>query len=84
MEGAPRLTYGIIRVHNLLPIFRPFPLPRVSVALLYSAKGIKADTPLAKYHYVAIVDALILGRSACGTRANVEGAIPRAGPSLGG
>ena len=54
------------------------------MALLYPAKGITADTPLAKYHYAAIIDTLILGRSARGPRADVEGAIPRAGPSLGG
>ena len=55
-----------------------------SVALLYPAKGIKADTPLAKYYHAAIINTLILGRSARGPRTNVEGAIPRAGPSLGG
>ena len=84
MEGAPRSTYGITKVYSLYPIFRPFPLPRVSVTLLYFAKGIKADTPLAKYRYVAISDTLIRGRSARGPRIDVEGAIPRAVPSLGG
>ena len=54
------------------------------MALLHFAKGIGADTPFAKYYYVAIINTLILGRSARGPRADVEGAIPRAGPSLGG
>ena len=54
------------------------------MTLLYPAKGIKADTPLAKYRHAAITDTLILGRSARGPRADVERAIPRAGPSLGG
>ena len=84
MERAPWLIYGIIRVYNLYPIFRPFPLPRVSVTLLYPAKGIKADTPFVKYRYAAIFNTFIPGRSACGPCADVEGAIPRAGPSLGG
>ena len=84
MEGAPRLTYGTIKVHSLYLIFRPLPLPRVSVTLLYPAKGIKADTPLAKYRHAAMFDILIRGRSARGPRADVEGAIPRAVPSLGG
>ena len=84
MEGAPRLSYGIIKVYNLYPIFRPFPLPRVSITLLYSAKGIKANTPFAKYYHAAISNTFILGRSARGPCINVKGAIPRAGPSLGG
>ena len=84
MEGAPRLSYGTTKVHSLYPIFRPFPLPRVSVILSYPAKGIRADTPLAKYCYAAIFDTLIQGRSARGPRADVEGAIPRAVLSLGG
>ena len=84
MEGAPRLSYGTTRVHSLYPIFRPFPLPRASVTLSYPAKGIKADTPLAKYHHAAISDTLIRGKSARGPRADVEGAVPRAVPSLGG
>ena len=84
MEGAPRSTYGITRVHNLYLIFRPFPLPRASVTLLYPAKGIRADTPLAKYRHAAMSNTLIRGRSARGPRADVEGAIPRAVPSLGG
>ena len=84
MEGVPRLSYGITRVHSLYSIFRPLPLPRVSVTLLYPAKGIKADTPLVKYRYAAIFDTLIPGRSARGPCVDVEGAIPRAGPSLGG
>ena len=84
MKGAPRLTYGITKVHSLYPIFRPLSLPRVSVTLLYPAKGIRADTPLAKYCHAAMSDTLIQGRSACGPRADVEGAIPRAVPSLGG
>ena len=84
MEGAPRLSYGTTRVHSLYPIFRPLPLPRVSVTLLYSAKGIRVNTPFAKYRYAAISDTLIPGRSARGPCADVEGAIPRAGPSLGG
>ena len=84
MEGAPRLSYGTTRVYNLYPIFRPFPLPRASVTLLYPVKGIKADTPLAKYCHAAIFNTLIPGRSARGPCADVEGAIPRAGPSLGG
>ena len=84
MEGAPRSTYGITRVHSLYPIFRPLPLPRVSVTLLYPAKGIKANTPLAKYCHAAISDTLIRGRSARGPRADMERAIPRARPSLGG
>ena len=54
------------------------------MALLYPAKSIKADTPLAKYRYAAIINTLILRRSARGPRVNVEKAIPRAGPSLGG
>ena len=54
------------------------------MALLYPAKSIRADTPFTKYRYAAIIDTLILGRSARGPCANVEGAIPRAGPSLGG
>ena len=83
MEGAPRLSYGIIRVYSLYLIFRPFPLPRVSVTLLYPAKGIRADTPFVKYCYAAIFNTLIPGRSARGPCINVEGAIPRAGPSLG-
>ena len=78
------MSYGITKVHNLYPIFRPFPLPRASVTLLYSTKGIRADTPLAKYYHAAISDTLIRGRSARGPRADVEGAIPRAVPSLGG
>ena len=82
MEGAPRLSYGITKVHSLYPIFRPLPLPRVSVILLYPAKGIKANTPLAKYYHAAISNTLIPGRSARGPCANVEGTIPRAGPSL--
>ena len=84
MEGAPRLSYGITRVHSLYLIFRPLPLPWVSVTLLYPAKGIRADTPLAKYRYAAIFDIFIPGRSACGPCVDVEGAIPRAGPSPGG
>ena len=84
MERAPRLSYGTIKVHNLYFIFRPFPLPRASVTLLYSTKGIKANTPLAKYYYAVISNTLIRGRSAHGPRANVERAIPRAGPSLRG
>ena len=84
MEGAPRLSYGITKIHSLYLIFRPFPLPWVSVTLLYFAKGIRADTPFAKYRYAAIFDTLIPGRSARGPCADVEGAIPRAGPSLGG
>ena len=84
MEGAPRLSYRITKVYNLYPIFRPLPLPRVSVTLLYSAKGIKTDTPLAKYRYTAIFNTLIPGRSARGPCTNMEGAIPRAGPSLRG
>ena len=54
------------------------------MALLYLAKGIKANTPLAKYRHAAIINTFILGRSARGPRADVEGVIPRAGPSLGG
>ena len=54
------------------------------MALLYPAKGIKADTPLAKYYYAAIFNIFIPGRSARGPCADVERAIPRAGPSLGG
>ena len=84
MEGAPRLFYGITRVYNLYPIFRPLPLPRVSITLSYPAKGIKADTPFAKYYHAAIFDILIPGRSARGPCADVERAIPRAGPSLRG
>ena len=84
MEGAPRLSYGTTKVHSLYSIFRPLPLPRVSVTLLYSAKGIKADTPLAKYCHAAIFDTLIPGRSARRPCTNVERAIPRAGPSPGG
>ena len=84
MEKAPRLTYGITKVHNLYPIFRPLPLPRASVTLSYPAKGIRANTPLAKYRHAAISNTLIQGRSARGPRADVEGVIPRAVPSLGG
>ena len=84
MERAPRLFYGTTRVHSLYPIFRPLPLPRASVTLLYPAKGIGADTPLAKYYHAAMFNILIRGRSARGPRADVEGAIPRAVPSLGG
>ena len=84
MEGAPRLSYGTTKVHSLYPIFRPLPLPRASVTLSYPAKGIRANTPLAKYRHAAIFDTLIPGRSARGPCADVEGAIPRAGPSLGG
>ena len=84
MEGAPRLTYGTTKVHSLYPIFQPLPLPRASVTLSYPAKGIKADTPLAKYHHAVIFNTLVPGRSARGPCADVEGAIPRAGPSLGG
>ena len=84
MERAPRLTYGITKVYNLYFIFRPFPLPRVSVILLYPAKGIKADTFLIKYYYAAISDTLIPGRSARGPYTDMEKAIPRARPSLGG
>ena len=84
MERTPKLSYGIIKVYNLYPIFRPFPLSRASVTLLYPAKGIKADTPLAKYRYAAMSNTLIRGKSARGPRADVEGAIPRAVPSLGG
>ena len=84
MEGAPRLSYGTTRVHSLYLIFRPLPLPWVSVTLSYPAKGIRADTPFAKYRHAAMFDTLIRGRSARGPRADVEGAIPRAVPSLGG
>ena len=84
MKEAPRLSYGTIKVHSLYPIFRPFPLPRVSVTLLYPTKGIKADTPLAKYRHAAMFNTLIRGRNTHGPRINVEGAIPRAVPSLGG
>ena len=84
MERAPRLTYGTTRVYSLYPIFRPLPLPWVSVTLLYPAKGIKADTFLAKYRHAGIFNTFIPGRSARGPCVNVEGAIPRAGPSLGG
>ena len=78
------MSYGTTKVHNLYPIFRPLPLPRASMTLLYPAKGIKADTPLAKYRHAAMSDTLIRGRSARGPRADMEGAIPRAVPSLGG
>ena len=54
------------------------------MTLLYPAKGIKANTPFAKYYHAAIIDIFILGSSARGPRADVEGAIPRAGPSIGG
>ena len=84
MEKAPRLSYGIIKVYNLYPIFRPLSLPRVSVTLSYPAKGIRANNPLAKYHYAAISDIFIPGRSARGPCADMEEAIPRAGPSPGG
>ena len=84
MERAPRLTYGIIKVYNLYPIFRPFPLPRVSVTLLYPAKGIKANTLLAKYRHATIFNTLIQGRSAYRPCTNVKRAIPRAMPSLKG
>ena len=84
MEGAPILSYGIIKVYSLYPIFRPFSLPRVFVTLLYLAKGIKTNTPLVKYYYAAMFNTLIQGKSARGPRANMEGAIPRAVPSLGG
>ena len=84
IERAPRLSYGTTKVHSLYPIFRPFPLPRASVTLSYPAKGIRADTPLAKYRHAAISNTLIRGRSARGPRTDVEGAIPRAVPSLGG
>ena len=84
MEGAPRLSYGTTKVHSLYPIFRPLLLPRVSVTLSYPAKGIRADTPLAKYRHAAMFDTLIQGRGARGPRTDVEGAIPRAVPSLGG
>ena len=52
------------------------------MALLYPAKGIKADTPLVKYYYAAIIDIFILRRNARGPRIDVERAIPRAGPSF--
>ena len=84
MEKTPRSTYGIIKIHNLYSIFRPLPLPRVSVTLLYFTKGIKADTPLAKYHYTAIFNTLIQKKSTYRPRTNVKGVIPRAIPSLGG
>ena len=84
MEKAPRLSYGTIKVYSLYPIFRPLSLPRVSVTLLYPAKGIKVNTPFAKYCHAAMFDTLIRGRSARGPRANVERAIPRTVPSLGG
>ena len=54
------------------------------MALLYFTKGIRADTPFAKYCHAAMSDTLIQGRSARGPYADVERAIPRAGPSLGG
>ena len=54
------------------------------MALSYPAKGIKVNTPLAKYYHAAIINTLILGRSARGPRADMERVIPRAGPSLGG
>ena len=41
MEGAPRLSYGTTRVHSLYPIFRPLPLPRVSVTLSYLTKALR-------------------------------------------
>ena len=79
MEGAPRLIYGITRVHSQYFISRPLLLPWVSVALLYLAKGIKINTPLAKYYYAAVINTLILGRSAREPRADVVGAMPRDG-----
>ena len=48
------------------------------MALSYPAKGIRADTPLAKYCHAAVIDTLIL-RSARGPRADVAGAMPRDG-----
>ena len=54
------------------------------MALSYPTKGIKADTPVAKYRHAAIANTLILRKSARRPRTNIEGAIPRAGPSLGG
>ena len=54
------------------------------MTLLYLTKGIKADTPFAKYYYAAIFNTLIPGKSARGPCVDVERAIPRAGPSLGG
>ena len=84
MERALKLSYGITRVYSLYFIFRPFPLPQVSVTLLYPAKSIKADTLFAKYYHAVIFNIFIRERSARGPRTNVEGAIPRAVPSLGG
>ena len=79
MEGAARLSYGTTRVHNQWLISRPLLLPRASVALSYPAKGIKTDTPLAKYRHAVVADTLILGRSARGPEADVVGAMPRDG-----
>ena len=47
------------------------------MALSCLAKGIKTNTPLAKYYHAAVNNILTLGRSARGPRANVAGAIPR-------
>ena len=49
------------------------------MALSYPAKGLRTDTPLSKYRHAAVIDTPILGRSARGPRANVEGAMPRDG-----
>ena len=49
------------------------------MALSYPAKGIKTNTPLVKYYHAAIIDILILKRSAHGPQADVAGAIPRDG-----
>ena len=49
------------------------------MALLYPAKSIKADTPLAKYCHAAVINTLILNKNACGLEADVAGAMPRDG-----
>ena len=49
------------------------------MALLYPTKGIRTDTPLIKYYYAAVINTLILGKSARGPRADMVKAIPRDG-----
>ena len=52
------------------------------MALLYPAKGIKINTLLVKYYYAAVINTLILGRSARGPRADMVEAMPRNGAFL--
>ena len=49
------------------------------MALLFLIKGIKTNTPFTKYYYTAVINTLMLKKSANGLRANIIRAIPRDG-----